>query len=86
MKQYHHCRTCAMVLLLCGAAVLNMSCVFVPEEEAKLSKDGLTLVWSDEFDSGSVPSTSDWSYEIWNPYHVNNEIQYYVQNADNAYV
>ena len=87
MKQYHHCRTCAMVLLLCGAAVLNMSCVFVPAEENKtLSKDGLTLVWSDEFNSGSVPSTSDWSYEIWNPGYVNNEKQYYVQNADNAYV
>lgn len=37
---------------------------------------GYTLVWSDEFNTGSVPS-SDWTIENWAPGHVNNELQTY---------
>lgn len=38
--------------------------------------DGYNLVWSDEFNSGPVPS-SDWTIENWTPGHVNNELQTY---------
>ena len=38
--------------------------------------EGYTLVWSDEFNAGPVPS-SDWTIENWAPGHVNNELQTY---------
>lgn len=37
---------------------------------------GYTLVWSDEFNTGSVPG-NDWTIENWVPGHVNNELQTY---------
>lgn len=37
---------------------------------------GYTLVWSDEFNTGSVPG-SDWIIENWASGHVNNELQTY---------
>ncbi len=49
------------------------------------------LVWSDEFDSGSIPDTSKWSYDMgdgcpsvcgWG----NNEAQYYTNDQKNALV
>ncbi len=38
--------------------------------------EGYSLVWSDEFNEGVVPS-SDWTIENWAPGHVNNELQTY---------
>ncbi|HAH61324.1 MAG TPA: glycoside hydrolase [Treponema sp.] len=84
MKRQH--KGILPVLLLCAAAAMTTSCIFVPEEEEKLTKDGMTLAWSDEFDSGSVPSPSNWTYEILPRGKYNNEKQAYVQNSANAYV
>lgn len=36
---------------------------------------GYKLVWHDEFDSETL--SEDWTHENWDPYHVNNELQYY---------
>ena len=45
-----------------------------------------TLVWSDEFNtaSGTQPNPADWGYEI--GYIRNNELQYYTNSANNAYM
>lgn len=40
------------------------------------------LVWSDEFNDNSV-NQENWTFEIWNAGHVNNEWQQYVENTDN---
>ena len=43
------------------------------------------LIWSDEFNYSGYPN-GNWSPEIWNPGVVNNELQHYTANLDNAYV
>lgn len=43
------------------------------------------LVWNDEFDYNGYPN-GNWRPEIWNPGVVNNELQHYTNNLDNAYV
>jgi len=40
------------------------------------------LVWSDEFNGNEVDQ-NNWTFEIWNAGHVNNEWQQYVENTDN---
>ncbi len=45
----------------------------------------MKLVWSDEFDAGSL-DTSVWTKEIWSSGKVNNEVQAYVDSADNCKV
>jgi beta-glucanase (GH16 family) len=42
--------------------------------------EGYTLVWNDEFNDASLtmPDTKNWTYEVWNPGTVNNELQRYV--------
>lgn len=44
--------------------------------DAVTTPEGYSLVWSDEFNAGPVPS-SDWTIENWAPGHVNNELQTY---------
>lgn len=44
--------------------------------DAIITPEGYSLVWSDEFNAGPVPS-SDWTIENWAPGHVNNELQTY---------
>ena len=78
-----------ITLLLCFGTILFTvsSCGFLPEDEEKtLNKNGLTLVWSDEFDSGSVPSNSNWTHEVWGPKKYNNEEQYYTNSEKTAYI
>ena len=43
------------------------------------------LVWSDEFSYTGYPN-GNWRPEVWNPGHVNNELQAYTANLDNASV
>ncbi|MEE9349149.1 MAG: glycoside hydrolase family 16 protein [Flavobacteriaceae bacterium] len=40
------------------------------------------LIWEDEF-NGSDINRDDWTFEIWNAGHVNNEWQKYVESDDN---
>ncbi len=58
---------------------------------ATLIKPSYTLVWSDDFDSGSSPNTDRWTYDlgsqliggtVWG----NNEKQFYTSDADNVYL
>lgn len=42
--------------------------------------EGYTLVWSDEFNEGSVPG-SDWVHENWAAGYVNNELQTYTDKT-----
>jgi Beta-glucanase/Beta-glucan synthetase len=75
------------VLLLCAAAGMTTSCIFSPEQESSDDpKSGLSLAWSDEFDSGSVPSSANWVKEVAKKGAVNNEVQAYVDNDETAYV
>ncbi|MEJ2401227.1 MAG: glycoside hydrolase family 16 protein [Xanthomonadales bacterium] len=45
-----------------------------------------TLLWSDEFDSGEVPNTEVWSYDLGANGWGNRELQEYTDSADNAFI
>lgn len=81
---------CVMVAVL---VVLN-SCVFLPPEEetgtsAAETKNGMSLVWSDEFESGNTktaPLNSNWVHETGAGGWGNNEVQTYTNDIANAYM
>lgn len=62
-------------------------CVFMPPEEeasATQKKNGMTLVWADEFDYNGKPDTSKWKYQTGAGGWGNNELQTYVDNSQTA--
>ncbi len=71
-------------LALSSFCVFN-GCCFLPEKDEKLDLSNMKLVWSDEFDAGSL-DTSVWTKEIWKSGNVNNEVQAYVDSTDNLQV
>ena len=85
MKKKHFA---AIAFSLLGAGVLALtaiSCGFLPEDEDdKLDLSGMSLVWSDEFNSGTTPSENNWSYEVWDKGKVNNEQQAYKKSSKYA--
>ncbi|MBN1598570.1 MAG: family 16 glycosylhydrolase [Bacteroidales bacterium] len=44
------------------------------------------LIWSDEFDVDGAVNSENWTYEIWTPGRVNNELQYYTDRPVNSRV
>ena len=62
-------------------AVFLLVILFLPHANAQ----NWQLIWSDEFNYSGYPN-GNWSPEIWNPGVVNNELQHYTANLDNAYV
>ncbi len=54
-----------------------------PVDPSIVAPDGYTLVWNDEFDKGTEPS-SDWWYETGDGGWGNNEIQNYVAGSQNG--
>jgi len=53
--------------------------------------EGYQLVWSDEFDQGSVPDSTKWSYDLGSPLlggsvWGNNELEHYTDNSTNSYL
>ena len=44
------------------------------------------LVWDEEFDEGTVPDASHWTYETGGSGWGNNELQYYTARSENAYL
>jgi beta-glucanase (GH16 family) len=44
------------------------------------------LVWSDEFNTDGAPDITKWSFQIWDPGFVNNELQSYTNRAENTIV
>lgn len=85
MKKQHSLKR-RLLLLLGVAAIMCTSCIFIPpkEEVEVLKKDGLTLVWQDEFEYTGVPDTSKWKYEEGNHGWGNKEKQNYIDNTTEA--
>ncbi|WP_264566590.1 glycoside hydrolase family 16 protein [Flavobacterium sp. N3904] len=44
------------------------------------------LVWSDEFNTDGAPDASKWTFQIWDPGHVNSELQSYTNRPENTIV
>ncbi|MBB1192740.1 glycoside hydrolase family 16 protein [Flavobacterium sp. SOK18b] len=44
------------------------------------------LIWSDEFNTDGAPDASKWTFQIWDPERVNNELQSYTNRSENAIV
>ena len=63
-----------------------------PKTVEKLSRpEGYQLVWSDEFDQGSVPDSTKWNYDLGSPLlggsvWGNNELEHYTDNSTNSYL
>ncbi len=59
-------------------------------DHKKLAKDGYQLIWSDEFDTGTMPDTTKWNYRVGDGCPElcgfgNNELQWYSdQRAENV--
>lgn len=84
MKKQH---SITRTLLLSGvAAIMFSSCIFMPPKEVKetIKKDGLSLVWQDEFEYTGVPDVSKWKYQTGKSGWGNNELQNYVDNTTTA--
>ena len=47
---------------------------------------GSSLVWSDEFNTDGPPDASKWTFQIWDPGNVNNELQSYTDRSENTIV
>jgi beta-glucanase (GH16 family) len=47
---------------------------------------GYALVWSDEFNSGTAPDSSKWTYDIGGNGWGNHELEYYTRRLENAKV
>lgn len=78
-------KTVAFVLSMV-MVVLAMAVTVTTSQKVKAaSTTGSQLVWSDEF-NGSALDTSKWGYEIGGSGWGNNELQYYTNRTDNAYV
>ena len=50
------------------------------DKPAYYCPDGYSLVWHDEFDTGSELNANDWTHEVQNSGWVNNELQAYVNH------
>ncbi|REG98089.1 glycoside hydrolase family 16 protein [Flavobacterium aquicola] len=44
------------------------------------------LVWADEFNTDGAPDPTKWTFMIWDPGHVNNELQSYTDRSENTIV
>jgi beta-glucanase (GH16 family) len=44
------------------------------------------LIWSDEFNTDGAPDPSKWTFQIWDPGRVNNELQSYTNRSENTIV
>ena len=66
---------------MCGAARKSIAVSQeAAEQAAYYAPDGYSLVWHDEFDSGSELNPNDWVHEVQNSGWVNHELQNYVNH------
>ena len=96
MKKKHNVIFTISLLCVGLIAITINSCGFLPEdkdetqqEATKLNINEMSLVWSDEFTSGSsktAPSSANWTFEKWAAGKVNNEKQQYIDSLNAAYV
>ena len=69
------------VTVMSGAARKSISVTQAAAEKSLYNApEGYTLVWNDEFDSGSELNQNDWTHEVKNAGWVNNELQNYVNH------
>ena len=68
----------SVVSLVCGQSVSEIKVTQMSDEITV--PEGYTLVWSDEFNEGTFPS-SDWVLENWPAGYVNNELQTYTSRT-----
>jgi PKD repeat protein len=47
---------------------------------------GSKLIWSDEFNTDGAPDATKWTFQIWDPGRVNNELQSYTDRPENTIV
>jgi beta-glucanase (GH16 family) len=47
---------------------------------------GSKLIWSDEFNTDGAPDATKWTFQIWDPGYVNNELQSYTNRSENTIV
>ena len=86
MKKKRYAKGMMLLLSIGLMAFAITACGFLPEDEDKVTKDGMTLVWSDEFDYTGVPDTTKWKYQVghgdngWG----NQELQEYTDNTSTA--
>jgi beta-glucanase (GH16 family) len=45
-----------------------------------------TSIWSDEFNIDGAPDSNKWTFQIWDPGRVNNELQSYTNRSENVIV
>ena len=71
----------ATVTIMCGATRKSIAVSQeAAEQAAYYAPDGYSLVWHDEFDSGSELNPNDWVHEVQNSGWVNHELQNYVNH------
>mmetsp|Transcript_15332 Transcript_15332/g.20482 ORF Transcript_15332/g.20482 Transcript_15332/m.20482 type:complete len:569 (-) Transcript_15332:271-1977(-) len=83
LSEYDACvRVSSEFPSICGPSCDPIRCnpVFVPDP------DPSKLVWSDEFDVDGLPDPTLWSYDIGGNGWGNNELQYYTDRSENAYI
>ena len=70
-----------MVTIMSGSARKTVSVTQAAAEKATYNApEGYSLVWQDEFNSGSELNGNDWTHEVKNSGWVNNELQNYVNH------
>jgi beta-glucanase (GH16 family) len=75
-------------ILSLSVVLMTSSCMFLPPEDSStLTFDGLSLVWSDEFNGASdAPDSAKWTYDLGGGGWGNNEVQTYTDTRTNSYV
>ena len=69
------------VIIMSGSARKTIAVVQAAAEQSPYNApDGYSLVWQDEFETGSELNQNDWTHEVKNAGWVNNELQNYVNH------
>src|SRR5438309_10793104 len=70
------------------AFLIAVFCSLAPagRSEQHQTRDGYTLIWSDEFNgkNGSLPDPSKWAYDIGGTGWGNHELEFYTNHPQNA--
>lgn len=72
--------------LICSVVILSSCGKNTSSGGSGCHEKPYSLVWSDEFDVDALPDTTKWSYDIGGGGWGNNELQFYTNQPENAYV
>lgn len=74
-------------MITIAAILLFFGCMCTPPVQKNPASSEQRLVWSDEFNTGSLPDTTRWKYDIGGHGWGNNELQYYTnRDHGNAFI